>query len=181
MSRMVAAIIFAVLLPGCSEAHHAAATETAASHPAASTAVPEGTVHRAPTLAAAQSPFAHLAEAMSYDCIRSATDSHVARTIVYLRCIGARNALLNAKAPHPYADDNAVTASALEIYAAYALREASTNSTTQYHALLRDADSRLQVLTISASTAQTRERAVTARSCLIERDAGCLKQWASYQ
>jgi hypothetical protein len=47
--------------------------------------------------------------------------------------------------------------------------------------LLRDADSRLKVLAERASTVQIRNRAVAARSCLIERDAGCLEQWAHYQ
>jgi hypothetical protein len=98
-----------------------------------------------------------------------------------LRCTSARNALLNAKAPQPYADDNAVTASVLEVYAAYALSATSGSKTKQYYAMLRDADNRLQALTTSAATAQIRDRAVAARSCLIERDGGCLSQWAQYQ
>jgi hypothetical protein len=77
-------------------------------------------------LAPAQKPFGLLADDMSYDCIRSATDPHVPLSAVYRRCLAAHDALLNAKTRQPY-------------------------------------------------------RAVAARSCLIERDAACLEQWARYQ
>ena len=118
---------------------------------------------------------------MASDCIRSAHDAHVARSTVYLRCDAAYNALLNAKAPQPYADDDAVTACVLEIYAAYALRQASGRTTDRYSALLRDAGRRLGTLAKSAATAQIRERAAAARSCLIERDAECLNEWSRSQ
>lgn len=133
------------------------------------------------TAAAASTPFVHLANDMSYDCIRSATDRDVTRSTVYLRCIAAKNALLNAKTPQPYADDDAVTASILEIYAAYAIRQSSPTSAAQYYAMLDDAHKRLTELAASGSSTQIRERAIAAKSCLIERDAGCLKYWARYQ
>ena len=126
-------------------------------------------------------PFKHLASAMAYDCIKSATDPDIARATVYLRCVGAQTALLNSKAPQRYADDNAVTASILEIYAAYALRQSSPQSTSQYYAMLNDARRRLTAIAAGGSQAEIRRRTVAARSCLIERDAECLKWWARYQ
>jgi hypothetical protein len=168
-----------VLLAGCSETADRGASETAV-RPTASVSRAV-TANRSTPAVPGKNPFAHLADDMSHDCIRSATDPHVARSTVYLRCVGAHKALLNAKTPQPYTDDNAVTASVLEIYAAYALRHASRSRTQEYYALLRDADSRLKVLAERASTVQIRNRAVAARSCLIERDAGCLEQWAHYQ
>jgi hypothetical protein len=141
---------------------------------------PPVVVRTAVPVTAARSPFVHLADDMSADCIKSASDPHVGRSVVYLRCVGAKNALLNVRAPQPYADDNAVTASILEIYAAYALRD-TASQTEQYHVMLRDAGKRLRVLSRNASSEQTRARAVAARLCLVERDAGCLKEWARFQ
>jgi hypothetical protein len=142
MRRFIAALAFIAWLPACGEATH---REAPATTKVAPTTAP---------FAAAKSPFANLADEMSYDCIKSATDSHVTRQIVYLRCIGAHNALLNAKTSQRYNDDNAVTASVLEIYAAYALRNSSSNRTQEYYALLGDADRRLKALGQNASAVQ---------------------------
>ena len=181
MSRRISAMALVLMLAGCSNAAHIGASEKFSGHPTTSASARAASARRATPVAAAKDPFAHLADSMSYDCIKSASDPNVARSIVYLRCLGAHHALLNAKARQPYGEDNAVTASVLEIYAAYALRHDSKDRDDEYNTLLRDADKRLQALAKSAQTEQTRNRAVAARSCLIKRDAGCLEQWAHYQ
>ena len=126
-------------------------------------------------------PFANLAEDMSSECIRSAGDVSVPHATVYYRCVGAYKALLNAPTPQPYRDDNAVTASAIEIYAAYALRQSDREAIRTADALINDAATRLSTIEKTGSRSYIRTRARAVRSCLVGRAPGCLKHWVKYQ
>src|SRR5581483_4273720 len=133
VSRGVGLVLFLLLLNGCAHRSGHSVPIAPPSTPSSplSTSGASGSrdmrqAHAGSTTGPLTSaPFKHLASAMAYDCIKSATDPDIARATVYLRCVGAQTALLNSKAPQRYADDNAVTASILEIYAAYALRQSS--------------------------------------------------------
>jgi hypothetical protein len=103
------------------------------------------------------------------------------RAKVYSRCITAYHVLLATNAVGPQRDADAVTASILELYAAYALDRTNAAAQRHFNGLTNDADQRLALLATAASSAQIRQSAKEARSCLIQQFSRCARGWMSVQ